>query len=295
MQYVVAGIGQAAKDTIIIVDKYPEYGLKKRAIDIKIDGGGPVATALYTLSKLGIRCRISTVVGDDSDGRYIIKNLKEAGIDTRFIIKREDSVSHTAFIVVEKSTGERTIFYRLCNGNPIKPDELSKKFFHNISFLHLDGFQKEISIFAARYARKNNIPVMLDAGSNREYMKEIIKYTDYLVASSVFASEYGFNGTLKSFKELSRYFNCSHLTVTMGAKGSFTFHSNEIFYTPAMKIKAVDTTGAGDVFHGALIYAILKKYKIRKAIRFASDVAALKCRDYGGRKGICLKKDLLKT
>ncbi|MCX7944933.1 MAG: PfkB family carbohydrate kinase [Deltaproteobacteria bacterium] len=283
---IVGGIGQAAKDILIIVDKYPKYGLKKRVEQIIIDGGGPVANALYTLSKFGIKTRISTVVGDDNDGDFIIKKLKEVNIDTQYIMRRKSALSHVAYIVVEKTTGNRTIFYKPCSGRDLSSLELDSNFFNNISFLHLDGFQEEISIYAAKYAHKNSIPVMLDAGSYKEYMTKIIKLTDYVVASSVFAEHYGFDRSLKKFKELVKYFKRPHLTITMGENGSITFDNGIIFWTPAYNIKALDTTGAGDVFHGAMIYGILRRFDIIKSVKFATVVAALKCRDYGGRRGI---------
>ncbi len=290
---IAAGIGQAAKDTIIAVDAYPEYGLKKKVEEIISDGGGPVANAIYTLAKLGIDTRISTVIGDDPEGNYILSQLKIEKIDTRFVIKRKNAASHVAYIIVEKKSGERTIFYKLCSGREIEPDELSMEFFRNISFLHLDGFQEEISVFAAKYANKHSIPVMLDAGSYRSYMERIIRNTDYLVTSSVFAEKYGFDGSIKKFRELAAYFKRPHLTVTMGEKGSFTFHKGMIFRTPAYRLKILDTTGAGDVFHGAMIYGIMKKFDIAKSVRFATVVASLKCRDFGGRRGIPSLKEAL--
>ncbi|MCX7958466.1 MAG: PfkB family carbohydrate kinase [Deltaproteobacteria bacterium] len=285
---IVAGIGQAAKDTIIVVDKYPAYGLKKKAVNVITDGGGPVANALFTLSKFGIKTRISTITGDDKDGDFIINRLRESGIDTGFIIRRKGAISHSAYIIVEMASGERTIFYRLCSGEDIKIKELDNDFFNGITFLHLDGFMEEISLYAAKYAYKNSIPVMIDAGSYKNYLHKIIRYTDYLVTSSIFAEEYGFDGRIKTFKELAKYFRRPHFTVTMGEKGSLTCDNGTIFRTPAYKIKALDTTGAGDVFHGAMIYGILRKFDIAKSIRFASVVAALKCRDLGGRRGIPL-------
>lgn len=291
-KYIVAGIGQAAKDTIIVVDNYPKYGLKKKVEKIIFDGGGPVANALYTLSKYKIDTRIATIIGFDQDGDFILSKLIQGRINTNYVIRRENATSHLAFIIVEKSTGERTIFYKPCSGDDIKIQELKKDFFENISFLHLDGFQEEISIFAAKYANKNRIPVMLDAGSYKPYIEKIIQYTDFLVTSYAFAEKYGFDMTIKSFIKIVNYFKRPHITVTMGDKGSFSYHKGEYFYTPAYKIKACDTTGAGDVFHGAMIYGIINKFDIIKCIRLATVISALKCKGFGGRSIPSMKEAL---
>ena len=286
MSGIIAGIGQSARDIIMVVDKYPRYGEKKRVEYILEDGGGPVATALYTVARLGLRTRISTIVGDDDSGRFILDSLRKARVCTEFVIKRRNASSHIAYILVERRTGERTIFYKFCTGEDIHPEELHPRFFDGVSFLHIDGFQREISIYASEYARRLGIPVMLDAGSYKEYVEDIIKNTTYLVASSAFAAHYGFDGSIRSFKKLAKYFDRPHFTITLGEKGSITYDRGEIFKTPAYRVNAVDTTGAGDVFHGALIYAIEKRYKMTKAIAFASRIAALKCLDYGGRRGL---------
>jgi len=286
MDKIIAGIGQAARDIIIVVDRYPKYGEKKRVEYILEDGGGPVATALYTVARLGLKARISTIIGDDDSGKFIINSLREVGICTDYVIKRRNAKSHIAYILVERKTGERTIFYKFCTGEDILPSELPPEFFDRVSLLHLDGFQREISIYASEYARRLGIPVMLDAGSYKEYIEDVIKNTTYLVASSAFAAHYGFDGSMRSFNELTKYFNRPHFTITLGQRGSITYHRGEIFRTPVYRVKAVDTTGAGDVFHGALIYGIVKKYPIRKALAFASKVAAIKCLDYGGRRGL---------
>lgn len=282
---IVAGIGQIAKDYIIAVDTYPGRGEKKRMERLVIDGGGPVSTALYTLAKFGITTRILSVIGDDPEGEYMVSTLSKVGVDTRYIVRRKDSSSHVAYIVVDKN-GERTIFCGNSTCKHLSRKEFKIAFLDNVSLLHLDGFEDEISVFAAREAKRRQIPVMLDAGSPRRYMSRIIKFTDYLVTSSTFAKFYGFDGTFRKFKEIVKHFNRPHLTITMGDKGSITFHRGEFFKTQAFKVEAVDTTGAGDVFHGALIYALLKKFDIRKALRFASITAALKCRGYGGRSAI---------
>ncbi len=130
---------------------------------------------------------------------------------------------------------------------------------------------------------------MLDAGSLRKGMLELIPLCNYVVCSEEFARQL-ISTDEPSFPEKAlthiKSLGVKTATVTLGDRGSITSSGNEIFHTPAFSIKAVDTTGAGDVFHGGYIYGLLRKWKINDVVRFASAFAALKCRMPGGRAGI---------
>lgn len=283
---VVAGIGQCCLDSIALVDAYPETDTKKEVLLWTEQGGGPVATALATLSRFRIPCRFAGVVGDDDAGFKILQSLLGAQIDTTYLAEREGATSQRAFIAVEKAGGRRTVFWQRPSGPALMPDEIDDDFFHNVKFLLLDGLMKDVSLSAAKRARELGIPVMLDAGRVRDGMLELAGLCDYVVGSEAFARELGWTGDGAAFAEIVREHGWGTTTITLGDRGSFTYHGFRSLYVPAYPVEAVDTTGAGDVFHGAYIAGTLQGWDLETVLYFASGAAAMKCTVFGGRKGI---------
>jgi ribokinase len=254
-----------------------------------VEGGGQVATALASLSRLGVSCKFFGITGDDEAGSKIVESLIEENIDIRGLLKRPQSDSQVAFISVEQGTGKRTIFWKRPSAGPLMPDELPDDFLDGSDFLLLDGLMTEASLFAAQRAREMGIPVILDAGRMRSGMIKLASKCDYVVASEEFAKEYTVDSASFSPEKVlvqMKPFGAKAATVTLGSRGSVTDCGDEVFHVPAFKVNAVDTTGAGDVFHGGYIYGLLQNWDIKRVVRFASAFAALKCRKLGGRAGI---------
>ena len=158
-----------------------------------------------------------------------------------------------------------------------------------LSFFFNDTATTEIYTLSLHDALPIYIPVMLDAGRVRKGMIELAHLCDYVVGSEEFARELMNNGnSFEPEKTIMRMksFGAKAVTITLGDKGSITASGNEVFQTPAFKVDVVDTTGAGDVFHGGYIYGLLQKWDIKNVVRFASAFAALKCKKLGGRAGI---------
>ena len=220
-------------------------------------------------------------------------SLRQEGIDVRQLIKRETSRSQLAFIVIEKQTAKRTIFWTRPSGNPLRKRDLGTIFLKGVNFLLLDGLMKDVSLHAAKRARANNIPVMLDAGRARPGILDIARQSDYVVASENFAKDLGWNLNKKTLRKEKERLGVRALTVTTGKRGSITVSRNSAFATPAFQIQAVDTTGAGDVFHGGYIYGLLQGWEIRDTVLFASAVASMKCMEIGGRDGIPNLKEVI--
>jgi ribokinase len=282
----VVGIGQCSWDYLAIVEQFPSIDTKAEVSDWVEQGGGPVATALVTLARFGIPCRFHGVVGDDEEGGKISRSLVCEGIADGCVVTRKNAASQKAFIAIEKRTGSRTIFWTRPSGRPLSPGEVSSGFLDGCSFLLLDGLMTEVSLFAADQAGKRGIPVMLDAGRNRPGMLDIAGRCDYLVAAEQFALDLGWDGTSSGFQVLSEHVGAGVTTLTLGDRGSITCCGSEMITVPAFKVPVVDTTGAGDVFHGGYLYGLLNNLDLRDTILFASAAAALKCVRIGGRAGI---------
>jgi len=282
----VTGLGQCSLDYLSLVDVYPRINTKQEVLEWHEQGGGPVATALVALSRLGISCCFHGITGDDEAGRKIRQSLADEGIDVKGLVQRKDSSSQLAFIAVEKSSGSRTIFWRRHSGKVLQPEELAEDFLCGSSLLLIDGLMMDVSLAAEKRAREMNIPVLLDAGSARPGMSDLAMRCDYVVASEVFAEGLGWELTPQALLKESEALGARVLTITRGEEGSITVADGRIIRMPAFKIDAVDTTGAGDVFHGGYIFGLLQGWDLERVVRFASAVAAIKCRQIGGRTGI---------
>ncbi len=292
----VVGLGQCSLDNLFIVDSFPAPDTKKEIIDWTTAGGGPVATALVGLSRLGISCSFHGIAGDDEAGKKIAESLLSEGIDVNGLLTRHRSYSQVAFIAIEKGSGKRTIFWKRPSADPLKPLELPRNFLDDSAFLLVDGLMAETSLYAVKKAKEKNIPVMLDAGRIREGMIELAHLSDYVVCSEEFARELANGIQFDPEKAVMsmKSFGSKAATITLGNKGSITLCGDEIFRMPAFDVDVVDTTGAGDVFHGGYIYGLLQKWNIKDVVRFASAFAALKCRKPGGRAGIPRLEDVEK-
>ena len=282
----VTGLGQCSLDYLSLLDGYPPVDSKKEVLEWHEQGGGPVATALVALSRLGVACSFCGVTGDDDPGEKIRRSLSEEGIDIKGLVTRQESFSQLAFIAVEKATAKRTIFWRRPTGKPLQQEELGSDFLGSSDFLLLDGLMIEASLAAAERAKELKIPVMLDAGSVRSGMVDLAGLCDYLVASEVFAKGLGWELKPEFLLEEAGKLGLKALTITQGEEGSITVSGDRIIRMPAFRVEAIDTTGAGDVFHAGYIFGLLKGWDLEEVVRFASAFAALKCRKIGGRAGI---------
>lgn len=287
-----AGLGQCSLDYLALMKGFPAEDSKEEAAELLTQGGGPVATALVTLRRLGVGAAFHGCVADDLAGAEIIRGLKEEGVDARGVLVRPGGRSQQAVIIVNPANGTRTICWQRPTVAPLSAGEVDRSIMKGASFLLLDGLMAEASIRAAELALERSIPVMLDAGSMRPGMLKLASMADYIVASERFVTDLKL--TMKeAFQRLSAG-KAKAVTITLGDKGSFTWHSGRVFLQKAFKVRAVDTTGAGDVFHGAYIYGLLQGWEMKKTVRFASAVAAMKCRSLGGRTGIPGLKEALR-
>ena len=216
----------------------------------------------------------------------MVAQLQREGIDTSHMVVEEGTRSQYSHVIVERPTGKRTVVYVPGGGSQLRVDELDRQAITSGRILHLDGYQKEASIAAARWAREAGMKVMLDAGGVRPGMRILAELADYLVTSETFAHDFTSETSIEAAARKMLGADTAAVVVTAGDRGGFCVTRDAEFSYPAFQVDVVDTTGAGDVFHGAFDYGILERWDLRRVLRFASAVAALKCRSLGGRAGI---------
>lgn len=279
------GLGYCGQDYACLVPRIP--------IDDKVEaqaclsqGGGPAATATVAAARLGLRTVFAGVVGDDPCGAQIVAGLRRYGVDTAAIQIRQGGESPAAFCWSDAATGQRSIVWTRGSLAPLKPAELAPRDVTGSRLLHLDGHQTDAALHAATLARRHQVTVSIDAGTLLPGIGTLLGLADIVIASEDFACRY--TGETDSENALRKLF-CAQTrfaAVTLGPQGCIGFDGTTIWRQPAIPVAVVDTTGAGDVFHGAFGVRFLEGAPWPACLRFAATVAALKCRRLGGRAGI---------
>jgi len=281
-----AGLGQCSLDHLFTVDSFPSPDSKTQFLDCTIQGGGPVATALVVLARWGVTAQFAGVVCSDRFGSRILDGLRRENIETSATAVREEGRSQLAFICVERHTGRRTIFWGAPGGETLHPRELPENFLQGLGVLHLDGSFREAALSLARQARRQGVPVVLDAGSMKPGIRDLIGFTDHLIASETFARQMTQDGPLEHLLQRLKDMGPELVTVTLGERGSVSLWGKKPAFLPALPVRVVDTTGAGDVFHGAYLYGLLHGWPPEERLRWSTVTAALSCLALGGRSGI---------
>ncbi len=287
MAYDVVGLGCACLDFLGIVPHLPDQDEQVWMSDSTQQGGGMVSTALVTLSRLGASTAFVGKIGDDMAGRVVKEEFNLYEVDSEHLVMELGASTSVSMILVDESTGQRTI---MAGGSAVEllPSEVPAEMVASAKYLHLDNTNRQASLAAARLARDSGVPVVLDADtmSPPGDLEDLLRLTDYLIASKVFAKELtGLADPSAAAKALSCY-GSTVTVVTLGEEGSYTLAGGRSFHTPAYSVDVVDTTGAGDVYHGAFIFGLLRGWKLEKTANFASAVAAVSCTRLGGRAGI---------
>jgi sulfofructose kinase len=283
----VVGFGDATLDYICLVDSIANYHQSTFISDVKIFGGGCVPTALVALQRLGGKSAFISMIGNDWIGRKIVEGLEEERIYCGGIELTNNTLSPFSFVQVNKRMGKRSIAYYPGSSRSLKFDKKAKELIKRGKILAIDGFLPEEDLKAVKYAQGEGIKVMLDANKIIAGTKELLPRIDYLITSEAFLFEYsGVEDIEFSLKNIYRDTRPEILVATLGEKGSVGFIDNKIVYLDSFNVDVLDTTGAGDVYHGAFLYGILKGWCIEDSMVFSSAVSAIKCMSYGGRQAI---------
>lgn len=280
------GVGTATVDYVGLVPHFPEADDKLPMTEFVRDGGGLVATALVTLARLGCRTRYVGKLGEDDFSAFILQGLEREGIDTRAVVRRPEVAGRFAFIMVEAGTGLRTILHTGHGPALFEPGELDRESILAGRVLLLDTSDAVASRTAAGWARAAGIPVIFDGDKYRPEARDLPGLCSHPILSQRYAAAYtGEPDPARAAAALAAEFG-RLVIVTAGRAGAYAADPGRQIHQPAFSIAVKDTTGAGDVFHGAFAYALLHGWDLPRQLRFAAAAAALKCRGLGGRDAI---------
>ena len=283
----IVGIGLNATDTLIVVPRMPAYAGKARFTQELVSPGGQVASAMVACARLGLRVQYIGAVGDDERGRMQLESLAENGIDLSALRVRPGCPTQTAYILIDRSTGERTVFWKRDDRLALTPADIDPRSIAAARLLHIDGHDVEAVGKAARLARQAGIPVTVDVDTIYHGFETVLPYVDYLITSSEFPMLWtGEGDPFRALERIQREYGMRVAGMTLGAHGALARAEGRFIYSPAYIVDCVDTTGAGDIFHGAFCYGVLEGMDLRETLDFANAMAALNCTAIGARGGV---------
>lgn len=285
----IIGIGLACLDYLLQVPDLQTVSQGCRLEEYKVQGGGMASTAMVAVARLGGQAELWTALGQDQLGPQIEAELIEYGVDMSQTVWLPDAFNHVAFILVDGQTGERVFLkgrasqqFRFTEFTPdIEPDWSR---IDTADVVHVDGLWNDLGYKGLQYARRKGIPTCGDI----EYLhgnERLLPLIDYLIVPKEMAEDVTGTSDAAALEKLAQY-GAKMVVITLGEAGSLYLVNGKVGEVPAFAVETIDTTGAGDVFHGAFIYGLAHGWLPRQMVIFASAVAALKCTQLGGRSGI---------
>jgi sulfofructose kinase len=288
----VVGVGLNATDTLLLLPKFPAYAGKVPFTEESLSPGGQVASAMVTCANLGLRVKYIGTVGDDDRGRIQIESLRRSSINLDDVEIRKNCPNQTAYILIDQSTGERTVLWQRAECLRLDPNEITPEKITSARLLHIDGHDTPAVGKAAQIARAAGIPVTVDVDTVYHGFDKVLPYVDYLVTSSEFPVQWtNESDPCKALERIQNEYGMHVAAMTLGAHGAMARVNGQFVYSPAYIINCVDTTGAGDVFHGTFCYAVLQQLPMREALDLCNAMAAMNCTALGARGGIRTLED----
>jgi sulfofructose kinase len=289
----VVGMGLNAADHICVVPRFPNYEEKLRMTAFKKAPGGQVASALTACAVWGLRAKYIGKVGDDDLGAFSLASLVDAGIDTSEVKVVKGVANQFAFILVDASTGERTIIWRRDPLLEIAPDEVPLEVVRACRFLLLDGHDSVAAAVAARAASQAGVSVVVDAETVKAGTADLVRASRFVVSSREFPERFTGKSDLDEALRAILAMGPECVVATLGKEGALALDGRGPTRSRGFRVEAVDSTGAGDVFHGAFIYGLAQGWPIGRILDFSNAAAALNCTELGARGGIKPPSEIL--
>ena len=290
MQTDVIGLGVSTVDILSQVEHLPVEEEVQRALEMSVQGGGPVATAMVTLARLGAKAAMLDRIGSDWRGEMIRAEFQREGVKVENLLVSKDCSSSTACILVTAQNGARSIVYSPGTAPELSSADVPASEIASAKILHVNGRHWQACLKAVEIAHQAHVRVSFDGGAHRyrPELEQLVPLTDICIVARDFAEKYTRSVDIRKASEILLECGPGLVVITEGTKGSW-IHSREgqFFHQPAYLLpKVVDTTGCGDAYHGAFLFGLLESWELEKTASFASAVAALNSQHLGGRAGL---------
>jgi sulfofructose kinase len=283
----VIALGGCCWDYLGIIPHYPGVDQKVAIAELSMQGGGQAGTGAVAVARLGGKVAIVSRIGEDEFGRHIRETFEAEGVDTRWLMQVPGATSQWAFCAIDETTGKRTIFYIHGTKGKFTPEELDREAILDCRCLLVDGHHNVAAAQVVRWAQEAGVPVVLDLERRQDQDDVLLTRASHPVLPHKFALSYTGEGDVVAAGEALLAAGPQAVVITLGPEGAVGFDADGVIHQPAIPMEPiVDTTGAGDVFHGAFAYGVAMGHDLAENLRFSSAVAAMKCRMLGGRAGI---------
>lgn len=294
-QFDAVGFGLNAVDHLIVVPEYPAFDTKVRLLEHKQAAGGQAASTMVSLKRLGLDTAYAGRFGSDTEGQFGLETLKVEGIDLEFAEVVEGAPNQIAFVFIDAHNGERTIIWDRDERLAYREDEAPMAMADRGRVLHLDGHDPQAAVRMARAAQVQSTIVSADLENIYDGLAELLPLIDVLVGSRDFPHRLtGIADEKTSLVELRARYGCAVVGMTLGDRGAMLYCEGQFIEAPAYSVpgRCLDTTGAGDAFHGGLLYGILTGQDVEASLKLANAAAALKCRELGARTSLPTRNEL---
>jgi ribokinase len=278
------GIGLITTDYVYRVPEPPGFGRSVRASDGVRACGGPAATAMACLARLGASTRFIGKVGDDDEARFLRDELARQGVDVSRM-RSAPGRTRTALVFVEESSGERGFLSRPEGHPPLEASDLTRADVTGARVVHLDDAD-EAGLQAARWARDAGATVVFDGTWLSDHLPAFLPFVDHAVVSEFFARRWLPDADDETILQRLVDLGAGTAVLTLGPRGWVALAEGDLHSGGAAPVDVVDTTGAGDAFHGGYIYGLLQGWDLPTRLRFAAATAALNCRALGGQAAL---------
>lgn len=279
------GVGLNATDTLIALNRFPSIGQKVEFQTVQVLPGGQTASTIVACQTWGLTTRYVGKLGDDSAAAVHRAAFDRVGVEAQ-ILTAENTASAQSIILVD-DTGERTVLLKRDERLRIDPADLRQEWIQKARALHVDGFDTAAATTAARWAREAGTPVIADLDEIYTGVEDLLPLIDHLIVSRDFPARLtGIHDLEKALQHMHSAYGSVITAATLGPDGVLAWDGQQFRYKPAYHVPVVDTTGAGDMFHAAYIYALLQGWELDRQLGFACAAAALNCTASGARGGI---------
>ena len=283
----IVGIGANVFDTLIQVPCFPLEDAKLAVSRITLCGGGPCATGLVAASRLGADCAFIGGFADDTGGRFLREDFKRYGVSTVYTETIKGRSSFASYILINEQNASRTCVFHKGDMPSLSLSRIQEEAVRTADILMVDGNEMDAALAAARLAGESGTAVVYDAGGLYDGVERLLPYADILIPSEEFALGHtGAKTAEQAAERLMCLYHPSVVVVTQGRDGGVYLTDGKSGRYPAFAVHAVDTNGAGDVFHGAFAFAAAEGCGLESCCIFASAVSAIKCTGFGARQSV---------
>jgi len=285
--------GGAVQDIIMRVDKFPDAGTKVQASEFLVTSGGQAGNAAVAVARLGGRVSFAGPLGakDDEIAGRILESLTREKIDCNGAIRVPGAISSVSLILVDTG-GEKTIATRRDQGLSSITPEHPERAVADADAVLLDNRYPNFVTPICKAAQVRGIPRVLDLDKAAALDDPLLTACSHVISSAeALRGSTGLKDLHAALKKLGQSFK-GFLAFTDGSDGVYWLEKGEIRHMEAFKVKAIDTLGAGDVFHGAFAFRFVETCDLRESMRFAAAAAAIKCTRFGGLMGAATRAEV---